>query len=446
MITKNLNQKELCKFFKFAVLLVFISTAFTQVFGQISQNKLELNVSVNNKAQSVFQRALDKYLSLKFYQDRVTARAESDALSTGDIKYESIYEFSYAGPNKFALRNFYGNSLISDGKTVTNHGVFSAKYTETPVSDISEEKNIAGSAAGLIKLFHPVANILIGRAKSVPDFLKIEKIIAVKSEKFNDEMGKTVEMSANYPFGGIKEPVPIKIWFSDKTGLIGRFFVDMTEATRKSTNAPITKNYIEIVFGDIVINAPVKNDEFTFQPRDIDKKVNSFFPSEEPKPGVDDGTAKFLIGKKAPQAEAFDLDGNLIKLSDYQGKIVVLEFWATWCRGCNMMLQYIKQVKKNFADQDDVVILGVNIDDPEDDAKVRKYLKEKDLKFRNFRDGESRISSIYRVIGTPTIAIIDKQGILRDIRSIGGSDEMVKKYSELIAKLAEENPKRREIK
>lgn len=429
----------MCKLLTYNILLFFILLLSLQSFGQSVPKKTENIISANEKAQNVFRRTLDKYNNLKTYQDKVTVHAESDAQNTGDIKYDSVYDFSFAAPNKFALRNFYGNSVVSDGEKITNQAIYSGRYTQDLISLIPKGENIAGFNGSIIELFHPVADILINRKRRVEDFLKISKVVSVKSENYRGETGKTVEVLANYSFGGIKDPVPINIWFRDKTGLIGRFYVDMSTATAKTTNAPVTKNFIEIVFEDVVINSPIKDSEFIFKPRAIDKKVASFAPSEQAIPNVDDGTAKFLIGKKAPEAQAFDMDGKAIRLADFKGKVVVLEFWATWCRGCNMMLQYIKKVKENFADRDDVVILGVNIDDPADNAKVKKYLKEKNLKFRSFRDGESRISSNYRVVGTPTIAVIDKNGVLRDIRAIGGNAEMVKRYTEIINKLVEEN-------
>lgn len=119
--------------------------------------------------------------------------------------------------------------------------------------------------------------------------------------------------------------------------------------------------------------------------------------------------------------EAVDLSGDSVKLSDYKGKIIFLNFWATWCPPCREEMPVMQQIYEDYKDED-VVILAVNPtivelqggrDSDRAQKKVKEFLADKDYTFPIFFDEENKAWSIYQQRGIPVNYIIDKQGIVR---------------------------------
>ena len=115
------------------------------------------------------------------------------------------------------------------------------------------------------------------------------------------------------------------------------------------------------------------------------------------------------VGDKAPDFEVKTLKGETVKLSDYKGKKVMLNFWATWCGPCKAEMPDMQK----FYEQghEDVVILAVNIDPQLD---VQKFVDDMSITFSILLDEEDKINTDYKVISIPTTYFIDKKGIIRD--------------------------------
>ncbi|MCF6198013.1 MAG: TlpA family protein disulfide reductase [Hyphomicrobiaceae bacterium] len=120
-----------------------------------------------------------------------------------------------------------------------------------------------------------------------------------------------------------------------------------------------------------------------------------------------------------PMAQDFelpDLDGNKLKLSDFKGHIVIVNFWATWCPPCREEIPSMQRAwtilkKKN------VVMLAVHVGGNED--KVWSFLTDFEIDFPVLMDKSSKISRQWRVVGLPSTLIIDPQGRIA-LGAIGG--------------------------
>ena len=69
-----------------------------------------------------------------------------------------------------------------------------------------------------------------------------------------------------------------------------------------------------------------------------------------------------MIGKPAPEIEGKDIDGKAVRLADLKGKVVLVDFWATWCPPCVASFPTFRQLSREYKDRG-FVILGVNLDD-----------------------------------------------------------------------------------
>ena len=139
-----------------------------------------------------------------------------------------------------------------------------------------------------------------------------------------------------------------------------------------------------------------------------------------------------LVGSPAPEIVLKDLQGRDVKLSDLRGKVVLVNFWATWCKPCKeempaMQASYDKLRDKGF------VVLAVN--ELEDTARVAEHIRTHGHTFEVVMDHNNQVANVYGVVGLPASFLIDPQGIVRE--RIAGSlltesriEEMVKKYGE----------------
>ncbi|PLR85718.1 redoxin domain-containing protein [Bacillus sp. V33-4] len=114
------------------------------------------------------------------------------------------------------------------------------------------------------------------------------------------------------------------------------------------------------------------------------------------------------MGVKAPDFELTALTGEKVQLSDYKGKKVMLNFWATWCPPCKAEMPAMEQFYRDM--KDEVAVLAVNID-PKND--VKGFAEEKGVTFTILLDDQEEVSKIYQIISIPTTYYIDEAGIVQ---------------------------------
>jgi cytochrome c biogenesis protein CcmG/thiol:disulfide interchange protein DsbE len=112
--------------------------------------------------------------------------------------------------------------------------------------------------------------------------------------------------------------------------------------------------------------------------------------------------------KTAPDFTLSDASGNPVKLSDFQGKVVLLNFWATWCGPCKVEIPWFDEFQEQYSDRD-FVVLGVSMD--EDGWKsVQPYVKEHKIGYR-VAVGNDEVAKLYGgVESLPTTMVIDRAG------------------------------------
>lgn len=114
-----------------------------------------------------------------------------------------------------------------------------------------------------------------------------------------------------------------------------------------------------------------------------------------------------VFAAKAPDFTLKDIGGNTVKLSDYKGKVVFLDFWASWCPPCRNSIPAIIALHKEFESNKDVVILGINVGERLD--TVQEFMQKENMTYTILL-GDNAVSRNYRVNGIPAFFIIDKEG------------------------------------
>lgn len=119
------------------------------------------------------------------------------------------------------------------------------------------------------------------------------------------------------------------------------------------------------------------------------------------------------IGKPAPDFTVNLLAGGVFRLSEQKGKVVWLNFWATWCPPCRAEMPDIQEV---WEDEEGSDLVLVAVDYAESTQTVKEFVQKLGLTFSIGMDSTGQITTNYRVSGFPSHFMIDENGILRDIR------------------------------
>ena len=189
------------------------------------------------------------------------------------------------------------------------------------------------------------------------------------------------------------------------TGTLGEISVQLEECTAGAFNGRIDvgsfpgcvrhgmpkleDRYIQIVAHEAFVDPP-----FVFE------KVN-----------LDDYEIGLDVGERAPDFTVETLDGEEIRLSDFRGEAVLVNFWATWCGPCRAEMPFINNV---YEDQKDRGFNVVAIDLMEDEEQITRFIEDElgGLSFTIGLDPDGDINSQYRIVAYPTSFLIDGNGII----------------------------------
>lgn len=127
---------------------------------------------------------------------------------------------------------------------------------------------------------------------------------------------------------------------------------------------------------------------------------------------INKDSSKLEVGKKAPDFVLTDINGEKFQLSDYEGKGVILNFWATWCKPCEREMPYMNEQYDGFK-AEGVEIAAVNIGESE--VVVNQFVDKYDLKFPILIDESQEVVQAYGVDPLPTTFLINEEGIVEKV-------------------------------
>jgi peroxiredoxin len=137
-------------------------------------------------------------------------------------------------------------------------------------------------------------------------------------------------------------------------------------------------------------------------------------------------------GEPAPAFTIKKQDGSVITLDSFAGKVILIDFWATWCPACVKDLNYIQSIAEE-ADKDRFVLIGVSDDSNEETWK--RYQSENRMIGLQVRDTDHSIADLFHVSAIPTYVILDANGIVQ-LRATGAEGDLRAKVRSLLAKPA----------
>ncbi len=413
-----------------------------------------LHAEAADDPQAFVAKVIDHYRGMKSYQDRVTFTTEYIGKdSDGDDESqtnESMASLCFSSPNRVAYKSRQ-NELYCDGKTLTIFSPDLDQFIQTPAPAKLNLADLPGNSTLGSRNTNPVLAV-VGKPGEAFDrlFPNVQSLTSVRAETRDGVKGHLLEGVLSAPFDSDDQTAPFRAWFDDQL-LLREIEIDLKNASQefksrraaqeadsddgKPASPPVVDRYlIHVKFGDIVTNADMPADRFEFKPEPAAKRVEGFDWSSR-------GSAADLVGQVAPVFFGTGLGGKAISLAELKGRVVVLDFWATWCHPCVEAIPHVQKLADQFKGKS-VTVLGVNRDTgpgPIAAKKVQRFLNKKQITLEQFLDTEGGIAKAYHVSGIPTLVLIDQKGIIRDAR-VGFDEGVEASFAESIDNLLQGKP------
>jgi len=143
-------------------------------------------------------------------------------------------------------------------------------------------------------------------------------------------------------------------------------------------------------------------------------------------------------GQKAPNIKMSTLDGKSVSLYDLmknpkgQGRVVIMDFWATWCPPCRQEVPHLQKLHDTYADKG-LAVVGVSVDRG-GAGDVKPFVKENKVTYTILLDSQNQAAPVYGVRGIPATFIIDKKGVIR-ASYVGFSPEIAADMEKVVKSL-----------
>src|ERR1044072_1742294 len=141
------------------------------------------------------------------------------------------------------------------------------------------------------------------------------------------------------------------------------------------------------------------------------------------------------VGTMVEDFHLTDLEGKSQSLSQYRGKIVLVNFWATWCKPCTTEMPAMQSMYDKLRDKG-FVVLAVN--ELEDDAKVREHIRQFGHTFPVLMDRDNKVANQFGVFGLPVSVFIDQEGRVQEY--IKGGLLTEQKIEQTVARIQKQEP------
>lgn len=369
------------------------------------------------QAEDVLQAVESRYKTMGTFE--LQAVLNSTVKSVGQNENSSFpiyYAHKKPGHLRIEVRgNQMAMTIVSNGNTTWTYLPEAKEYKEQNLSVVQSAGSPAGKLTSSSSDFTDLGEQLTETYKTITKNMKSARILGTQTVTMADGTKKEaykIKVTYKHDAGmqGMKIS-PTTYLIDKKTHLVLRQSLQVS-ATENSPRSPLTM-YQTVSLEKADLSPAFADTVFRFSPPASAQKVKHFTFARNNNMTGDD-----LVGKKAINFDLTSFNGKEVNLKDLRGKVVVLDFWATWCGPCREAHPHLQKLYDEYK-EDGLVVLGIN---SESKKKVRHYMKENGYTFTNLMDPKQKVSIDYRVNAIPSVFVINRKGVV-DSHLLGYQNE-----------------------
>ncbi|HEX5244107.1 MAG TPA: TlpA disulfide reductase family protein [Tepidisphaeraceae bacterium] len=206
--------------------------------------------------------------------------------------------------------------------------------------------------------------------------------------------------------------------FDPDTHFVRQVIFDLKTRTEQRGVPNVKKALVTVDYAETIPDRPLKDEQFAWTPpagaKDAIKMAEDEVGAE----------TLAMVGKPAPNFKLAGLDGKTLALSDFHGKVVLLDFWATWCGPCKLELPHLQEIYEARKAQG---LVAFALEQGDEKELVQKFVDKTKLTIPVLLDAKGDASDAFKVAGLPTTILIAKNGKIRNAwPGIADSTEIAK--------------------
>lgn len=368
-------------------------------------------------------------------QTRATVELTSRSMIDGRVVASevAVYQIASKKPNLYRIQLKGGSQLlqiISDGK-LANVILSGTAYYQIP-SQTSLQPLATESPIPLGPYPEPVMALTLAGVDVAKTFLTEMQSLELVNRDPRDGV------PAVHVRGVQADGVSWSLWATTEPGKVKplRLKVDLTKVVVGNNEAGLPDGFsyeLDFKFAQWRSDGELDPNMFNFKPTADVKKFDTL---EDLIASMEAEEARHpLTGLEAPDFTTTLIDGNAFQLSKLRGKVVVLDFWATWCGPCVEAMPVVTEVAQSMADSG-VVVYAVNVGEEADE--IKNFMKKVKITVPVVLDPESKIAEAYQTEAIPQTILIGKDGRI-EVVHIGfeGLDQFRQQLTEQLKVLAD---------
>jgi peroxiredoxin/outer membrane lipoprotein-sorting protein len=353
-------------------------------------------------AATICGKAAEVYKNLNLYQ--FTAQLTMDYnLRGASLSGETHYALAMVKPGKVRLTKKDRDReliVVSDGETTWKYVPGTKQYTKESVATLEDDEQSEQPSRGEIDPLTDAQNKLVNRYAGLIRYAPLAVLAKDDHLKVEGDKVDCYVLQIRLP-QGVQE-----LWVDKNRFLVLRH-VETAKGERNGVPVAVKAT---LNFKQADIATVPENDLFAFTPPEKSVEVQTLnLPGERPN----------LTGRVAQNFTLKSLDGAKITLSELRGKVVLLDFWATWCPPCRKELPSIEKLHQEYKGKG-LVVLGIN---DEDSGTVKGFLKKNEYSLSVLMDAKRDVHRMYGARAIPTVIVINRDGVIKAHYTGGRSEE-----------------------